>query len=288
MLNSIRLMAAAGGVAVLALLASSCANPTKVEATSDPVEKAVPVAVSKAGREDLVRNLELAAEFRPYQEIDVHAKVAGFVKRIYVDVGDRVTQGQVLAVLEVPELNDELNQAIASVKRSESEVERARGDLQRAESAHALNHLSYNRLEDVIKLRPNLVAQQEIDEAAARDRESEAQIDSAKAALAAAEQQVGVSKANAGRVQTLLDYTRITAPFTGVITRRFADTGAMVQAGTASQSQAMPVVRLSQNDRLRLVLPVPEAAVARVHLGAPVQVRVTALKRTFEGRPAYL
>jgi RND family efflux transporter MFP subunit len=163
-------------------------------------------------------------------------------------------------------------------------VERAKGDLQRAQSAHALNHLSYARLENVIKVRPNLVAQQEIDEAAARDRESEAQIDSAKAALAAAEEQVGVAKANADKVQTLLDYTRITAPFAGVITRRFADTGAMVQAGTASQSQAMPVVRLSQNDRLRLVLPVPEAAVPRVHLGAPVQVRVSSLNRTFEGR----
>jgi multidrug resistance efflux pump len=76
----------------------------------------------------------------------------------------------------------------------------------------------------------------------------------------------------------MLDYTRITAPFAGVITHRYADTGAMIQAGTASQSQAMPIVRLSQNVRLRLVMPVPESAVSRVRLGSPVAVTVQSLQ----------
>ena len=101
----------------------------------------------------------------------------------------------------------------------------------------------------MLKSRPNLVAQQEIDEADARDRGSEAAVAAAKAALAAAEQQVQVSQADLDKVKTMFAYTRITAPFAGVITKRYADTGAMIQAGTASQTQAMPVVRLSQNDR---------------------------------------
>ena len=83
------------------------------------------VAVAKAERTDLSETLTLAAEFRPFQEIDVHAKVAGFLKAIYVDVGDRVKAGQLLAVLEVPELRDEARQDEATVLRSAEEVKRA-------------------------------------------------------------------------------------------------------------------------------------------------------------------
>jgi multidrug efflux pump subunit AcrA (membrane-fusion protein) len=109
-------------------------------------------------------------------------------------------------------------------------------------------------LSAVVQSRPNLVAQQEIDDSLARDRVAEAQVAAAKAALVAAEEQVRVSRVNVTKVRTLQSYSRITAPFPGVITRRHADKGAMIQAGTASQSQAMPVVELSQDDRLRLVV----------------------------------
>jgi RND family efflux transporter MFP subunit len=83
-----------------------------------------------------------------------------------------------------------------------------------------------------------------------------------------------------------MDYTRVIAPFAGVITRRYADTGSMIQAGTASQTQAMPVVKLSENSLLRLILPVPESAVPTVHIGQQVEVRVPTLNRSFPGRVA--
>jgi RND family efflux transporter MFP subunit len=137
-----------------------------------------------------------------------------------------------------------------------------------------------------MKQRPNLVAQQDIDEAQGRDRVSEAQVATAKAAIAAAEEQLAVARANENKTKTLFAYARITAPFAGVITHRYADTGAMIQAGTSSQSQAMPVVRLSQNNLLRLIIQVPESAVSRIHVGAPVDVKVQALGRTFEGKVA--
>lgn len=241
------------------------------------------VAAAKATRADLTENLQLAAEFRPFQEIEVHAKVAGFLKEIRVDVGDRVKAGQLLATLEVPELQDELRQDDAGVRRSEQEIRRAQADLERAESNHQGTHLATTRLSDVARARPKLIAQQDLDDATARDRMAEAQVATARAALAAAEQQLEALKAGQSKTQTLFDYARITAPFAGVITHRYADTGAMIQAGTSSQSQAMPVVRLSQNDRLRLIIPVPESAVARIHLGEPVEVRVDALRRTFPG-----
>ncbi len=264
------------------LVLSNCARPGKTEERGDPV-KAVRVAVARAVRVDLSRQWSVAAEFRPYQEVELHAKVAGYLKEIFVDVGARVKKGQVVATLEIPELTEDLGRAVAATRRSEAELLRARGELERVESAHGMSHLSYSRLSSVIKARPNLVAQQEIDEASARDHVSEAQVSATKAALAASEQQVAEAKANEQRVKALIEYSRITVPFDGVITKRYADTGAMIQAGTASQTQTMPVVRVSQNSRLRLVLPVPESIVPRIRVGAPVEVRATALGRNFRG-----
>jgi RND family efflux transporter MFP subunit len=147
-----------------------------------------------------------------------------------------------------------------------------------------MRKLSYDRLLGVSKSRPNLIAQQEVDTAAAQFREAEAQVATAKASFEAIRQQVAVSGATKARVRTMMSYLRITAPFSGMVTKRYADAGAMIQAGTASQTQAMPVIRLSQIDRLRLVLPVPESIVSGVRVGGPVEVRVSALKRVFQGR----
>jgi RND family efflux transporter MFP subunit len=134
-----------------------------------------------------------------------------------------------------------------------------------------------------MKVRPNLVAQQDIDDAVGRDRVAEAQIATAKAAQASAEEQLEVARAGASKTRTLFAYAQITAPFPGVVTQRYADTGAMIQAGTSSQTQALPLVRLSQNTVLRLVIPVPESAVSRIHLGTPVDLQVDALHKAFQG-----
>lgn len=242
------------------------------------------VAVAKVTRQDLAKDLELAAEFRPYQEIDLHAKVSGYLKSIHVDVGDRVRKGQLIALLEVPEMAQDMVQAAAVAKRSTLDVERVRGEVQRAESALRIRKLSYDRLAGVLKARPNLIARQEIDDSAAKLSDAEAQLSAVRAALAVTEQQVSVSRASEERTGTMMSYLRITAPFDGVITERRGDTGALVQAGTSSSTQAMPVVRLSQIERLRLVLPVPESIVPRIRIGSVVEVRVDSLNRVFHGR----
>jgi len=97
---------------------------------------------------------------------------------------------------------------------------------------------------------------------------------------------VEVNKAELQKQLTLEDYTKVTAPFTGVVTKRYADQGSMIQAGTASAQQAMPVVRVSENGLLRLILPVPESAVPTVHIGQHVEVKVPTLNRTFRGTVA--
>ena len=273
---------------VIALsLGALCSCGQKSEADGAQPAAAPPVvAVARVGPADLIKTVVLTAEFRPFQEIEVHAKVAGYVKEIMVDVGDRVTAGQTLAVLEVPEMSDDVAHAAASSKRSEAEVQHAKDELAQAEAAHEAAHLTYHRLVDVSKQRKGLIAQQEIDDARAKDLAAEAGISAANSALAAAQQQVDVSKVDQTRTNTMLAYSKITAPFAGVISKRYADTGAMIQAGTASQSQAMPLVRLSQVDLLRLVLPVPESIVAGIRLGEAVEVRVPSLKRVFPGKVA--
>jgi RND family efflux transporter MFP subunit len=275
-----------GVLAVLVAASATGCTSSDARAVDRTATGAPTVAVVAIGRGDVKQALTVAAEFRPFQEIEIHAKVAGFLKSIAVDVGDHVKAGQLLAVLEVPELQAEVRQDDASARRAAEEINRAEADLQRAESAHDVAHLAATRLESVTKVRPNLVAQQDIDEAAGRDRVAEAQVATARAALASSKEQLEIARATSSKTQTLLDYTRITAPFAGVITHRYADTGAMIQAGTASQTQAMPVVRLSESDRLRLVIPVPESAVSRVRLGSPVDVTVQSLNKTVSGTVA--
>ncbi len=267
---------------LIVFLSDSCSRSAKVEASKS--SEAQTVAVAKAVTEDLSHDLAVTAEFRPYQEVDLMAKVAGYVKSISVDVGDRVKQGQVLAILEIPEMADDRARAQAGVDRSQAEVARAKDQLQQAQSSHEITHLSYTRLDSVSKQKQGLVAQQEIDDAHGKDLVAEAQVSAARSNLAAAEEQVHVNAAELQRIKTMFDYTRVTAPFTGVVTKRYADTGSMIQAGTASSSQAMPLVRLSENSLLRLILPVPESAVPTVHIGQQVEVLVPTMKRSFPGQ----
>jgi multidrug efflux pump subunit AcrA (membrane-fusion protein) len=129
---------------LLALLTASCAREgtaTAVSAASEPPR----VAVARVTRANLSRDVALTAEFEPFQEIDVMAKVSGYIREIKVDIGDRVRQGQVLAVLEIPEMQDDLARAAASIEEARAELATARDDLQRAQSAHEAAHLSYAR-----------------------------------------------------------------------------------------------------------------------------------------------
>ncbi len=272
-------------LACIVMLLASCSGSGVAGQTTDP-SSVVVVGVAKVTRQGLSRTLSIAAEFRPFQEIEIDAKVAGYVKSIYVDIGDHVKTGQLLAVLEIPELQDQVTQAIATVSQSQQEIQHAQFELAQSRATYQATHLQYTRMAQVMKTQPNLIAQQEIDDALGKDQAAEASVDAAKAALATANEELAVAKANQDRVQAMYAYARITAPFTGVITQRYADTGAMLQAGTSSHTQAMPLVRLSQNDLLRLTIPVPESAVPLIHVGMPAQVEVPSLNKTYDGKVA--
>jgi RND family efflux transporter MFP subunit len=271
------------GILALATLGASCGGP---KTHANDTSNAPTAAVVKVERRDIANNLEIASEFLPYQEIDVYAKVSGYVQKLYVDWGTHVKQGQLLAVLEIPELEQELRLDEASVRRSEHDLTRAREELSRSQSAYTVAHLTYTRLAEVQKTQPELVAQQEVDVAQGKDLEASAGVSAAKAALAAAEQALQVTKAALEKDRALFAYARMTAPFEGVVTKIYAYTGALLPAGTSSSKSDAALCHLSQNNLLRLVIPVPERAVADVHAGEEVGVEVSALKKIFTGKIA--
>ena len=273
--------------ALLALFTAGCAR-TSADAggSGRPAESltAPAVAVTRVMARSLSSRVVLTAEFKPYQEVDVMAKVAGYIKQINVDIGDRVKKDQVLATLEIPEMADDLSRANAAVDRANADVKRAQDELERTKSAREIAELSYNRLKAVSDKRPGLVAQQEIDDAHSKDLVAQAQVSAANSAMQAAQEQVRVNEAEVAKVKTMIEYTKVTAPFDGVVTKRYADTGSMIQAGTASQTQAMPVVRISENQLLRLILPVPEKQTPLIRIGENVEVQVPTLHRIFPGK----
>jgi RND family efflux transporter MFP subunit len=247
-----------GVVIIVAIIAARWRSNSRAAAAGDEgAGNLATVAVAPAVREDLYKEVTRYAEFRPYVEVELHAKVSGYVQQMNVDFGDKVKAGELMATIEVPELLDELHNTIAIQARAEADFTNA--------------DLGYNRLVAVNKQHPNLVAQQDLDSAEAKDL-------SASSAIAAA-------KADVEKYQTLVAYTRITAPFDGVVTKRYADPGSLIQAGTASDTQSMPLVRVSDNYLLRLDIPVQVEYVQDIRAGDPVDVRVDSLGgRTFTGK----
>jgi RND family efflux transporter MFP subunit len=242
--------------------------------------------VTKVVKKSLGRQVTLSSELVPFQEIDVYAKESGYVKKLMVDYGTHVKAGQVMAILEIPELEAQLEEDQAEIRNAANQVSRAQHELTRYQAQYKALHLQYTRLSSVFESQPGIVAQQEVDDAQGKDLAAESEVDAGQAALEAAQSQLGVAKAKLSHDQSLYDYSRITAPFSGIVTDRYANLGTLVQAGTGSSTQAIPIVKLSQDDLFRLVIPVPESYVRFIGVGDPVDVRVPSLNRTFPGKVA--
>jgi RND family efflux transporter MFP subunit len=249
-----------------------------------PAEQPRAAAVVAVTRGNLASSLTVAGQFQPYQQVDLHAKVSGYIRWIKVDIGDRVRQGEVMALLEVPELQNQVEGAQAEVRHSQSDITRAQSEVVSAESTYSAVHAEHTRLEEASKERPGLIAEQELDDARAKDQEAAAQVGVAKASLDAMQQQLGVSSASRSRLETMSRYEQIIAPFAGVVTKRYADTGSLIQAGQDNNTQTLPVVQVAESDLLRLRMPVPESDVPYIQVGGNVQVKVNATGHTFTGQ----
>lgn len=263
----------------------ACGRHDNVRAESQAAGGAS-VGVTKVVRKTLRRQLSMSSELVPFQEIDVYAKEAGYVHDLLVDYGTRVKKGQLMAVLEIPELEAQIQQDEAAIRNATEMITHAEHELNRVEAAHQPLHAAYQRLNGVAQSRPGLVAQQEVDDSQGRDLAAEAQIEASKSTLQSAQSQLQAAQAKKEHDSVLFGYARITAPFAGVVTQRYANQGTLMQAGTSSSTNVIPLVRLSEDDKFRLVIPVPETYVKYIRIGEPVSVNVASLNRTFPGQVA--
>jgi RND family efflux transporter MFP subunit len=274
----------AGCVLVAVIVASRLrAGSSKASERGTEAERVYYAAVAPVKRQTIANTLSIAGQFSPYQNVELHAKVAGYIKNIYVDIGDRVHTGQVLAVLEIPELVAQVDEAKAETHHAEEEIQRAQSEVLRAQADNVALHSNAERLVNTDKVQPGLIAQQELDDATAKDRASHALVDAAKSSLAAAKQQLAVAQADQQHYAALSNYSKIVAPYDGVVTWRFSDTGSLVQAGTSNTS-GLPVVTVAQIDLLRLRIPVPESLAAKVRIGDSADVHVQATGEHFTGK----
>ncbi len=237
-------------------------------------------AVATVGREGASSSITVPGVFQAYQDIMVHAKVSGYIQHIFVDIGDRVHTGEILAILEVPELNAQVQSAAARLSGDRFELQRTKNNVARAEAINSALHSEYGRLKNAAAAQPGLIAEQELDNAQAKDLSSAANIDAAKSAYDAAHDKLTQDQADLDRYKAMQAYSYVRAPFNGVVTYRYADTGALIAAGTDESKNAMPIVRLAQSDVLRLRMPIPESDADYMRIGGPAVVQVQATGET--------
>jgi RND family efflux transporter MFP subunit len=224
------------------------------------------VEVARVESKPLSRTVTMTGEFLPYQAVDLHARVQGFVEKISVDRGSSVSEGDLLATLSAPEMEAEVAEAEAKVGAAEAAVSEAKAKVVAEES-------TYQRLKDA-SATPGVIAGNELVTAEQRAEAAKGVLSSSDAALLAAQ-------ASLSALQKMEQYLKITAPFAGVITERFVHPGALAGPGSG------PLVRLEQVSRLRLVVAVPEASFAGIRTGTKVPFQVSAYPaRTFTGTVA--
>lgn len=279
----------------------SLAQPDSTGAQPGTPAGSVHAEVAKPIQRPAIRELRMPATLMPEERVDLLAKVSGYVSKVNVDIGSRVRSGDVLVTLDVPEMADEAKMAesVLAAKRAKvkaleakalqvnAEVETARAHVSENVARHELDQLNLTRKQELRA--GNAISEQEMDEARSSHKVTEARLEIAQARLASTEAQrqaiyadvevakaeARVSEAELARLETLMKYATITAPFDGVITKRHVDRGAFVRS--AAEGDAAPLLRIDRIDRIRIALDIPESDAAFVHISTRVRIRVKAL-----------
>jgi membrane fusion protein (multidrug efflux system) len=221
-------------IAVLAAVGLSACSDSKEKqeiAQTEQQEAAVDnpsVETVSAEKGKLSSNIAVPGELVPYQQVDVYAKITSYVKKLNVDIGSEVHQGELLAVLEAPEINSQLAAAESRIKQQEA--------------VYYAGKATYDRLVSTSKT-PGTVSQNDLEQADAKTKSDMANIDAAKADYKA--------------IASNLDYLQIRAPFDGVVSARNVNQGAYV--GPAGKGSDQPLFVIQDQKRMRLVISVPEA-----------------------------
>jgi RND family efflux transporter MFP subunit len=274
--RTIAIVAVAILIVFILWLAHSRSDGNRANAPRTSRNRPAEAAVATVRLTPTSSSITVPGVFQAYQDILVHAEVSGYIQHIFVDIGDRVHTREVLAILEVPELNAQVKAAAAQLSGDRFELQRTKNNVARVEAVHSAVHAEYARLKNAAATQAGLIAQQELDDAQAKDLSSEANIDAAKSSYDAAEDKLSQDQAILDRYKAMQAYSYVRAPFNGVVTYRYADTGALIAAGTDETKSAMPIVRLAQNDLLRLRMPIPASDADYMEIGGPAVVQVQA------------
>jgi RND family efflux transporter MFP subunit len=240
------------------------------------------VEVVRARRVTVAQRLQTNASLEAFEEADLFAKVSGYLSDVRVDIGDHVKAGQVLAVIDVPEMKQELAEAKAQLESKQSSLESARRQLDHNKANLALqNALSKDR--EQLGEGRGFISDRTLDEVHANAEIAKADLGVAEANRALAANQVDVAAATVEKIKTLLAYTQIVAPFDGVVARRRVNRGDLVQAATATRTtpSAGSLFTVQRIDTIRVFCDVPENDVPHLHVGDPAIVKPSG----FDGEP---
>ena len=267
----------AGSVVAERHLAASPAPVNSTKADNPPR-----VEVVRPRRGTVAQRLETNASLEAFEEADIFANVSGYLSDVRVDIGDHVKAGQVLAVIDVPEMLQQLAEAEAQFASRKSSLESASRQIDHNKANLALmNALAKDR--DQLGEGRNFISDRTLDQVHANADIAKADLGVAEANSALAANQVDVAAATVEKVKTLLGYTRIVAPFDGVVAQRLVNRGDLVQAPTASRTtpSAGSLFKVQRIDTIRVFCDVPENDVPHLHVGDPAVVKPAG----FEGQP---
>lgn len=257
------------------------------ERQSIPMVNVAPVRRSPANSDIL-----LPGNITPLTEAYLYARATGYVKKRYVDIGDRVRQGQLMAEIEAPDLDQQVAQGRAALAQSEEQLRQARSDLEDSRSQLELAKVTWDRYQVLVA--HGAISRQEADQQFANYRSARANVSSAQANVAAAEQTVSGSRANLERLIALQGFEKLRAPFDGVVTARNFDVGALISGGGGTQSTSATqtagggsgaeLFRVAQIRTLRILIYVPQENAPSIHVGQHASVFVEEFsKQQFHG-----
>ncbi|MEA2916497.1 MAG: hypothetical protein QOJ15_8578, partial [Bradyrhizobium sp.] len=256
------------------------ASPSPVNSTK--AESPPRVEVVRPRRATVAQRLQTNASLEAFEEADLFAKVSGYLSDVRVDIGDHVKAGQVLAVIDVPEMKQELAEARAQLESKRSSLESARRQLDHNKADVALQNALAKDREQLGEGR-QFISDRTLDQVHANANIAKADLGVAEANRDLAANQVDVAAATVEKIKTLLAYTQIVAPFDGVVARRQVNRGDLVQAATATRTtpSAGSLFTVQRIDTIRVFCDVPENDVPHLHVGDPAIVKPSG----FDGKP---
>jgi len=253
------------------------------------------VTTAKVRRAAADTTVSLPGDLQPLLESSIYARAAGYVRKRYVDIGDRVRAGQLMAEIDAPELDQQVAQSRAAVSQAEQQLSQARAALVQAESQRDLAKVTAERYNNLVA--KGAVARQDADTQQSNYKTADALVTAQQANVQASADNVKQSQANLERVIALQDFKNVKAPFNGVVTARNVDAGALISpsgagqgasptsTGGAQAANGYEMFRVAQIGTIRILINVPQANAPGIYTSMPADVAVNEFPgRAFKGK----